>query len=208
MSASRSASGNFRRNAGTTFETPSFLSSGVPISTMVTPPASAAAATPRPCSIVATSTEIWKVKRVLSRSRTPAEAEWVTFAACWAQAWAGRIISNVAPTVSAPVANLPAPLRNDRRSMLFLRVMSGVLFNCRLTSVSPNEQQRLIVELPAMRARGTEEAIRNLRQRPAVVLREQRLRAVQAEIAVLRVEHLNQSVGNERQEISGLYVHG
>jgi serine beta-lactamase-like protein LACTB, mitochondrial len=52
----------------------------------VTPPASAAPATPRPCSTVATSTEIWNVKRVLSRSRTRAEAGWVTIATCWAQA--------------------------------------------------------------------------------------------------------------------------
>jgi hypothetical protein len=61
MSPSRSASGNFRRKAGTTFETPSFLSSGVPISTMVIPPESAAPATTRPCWMVDTSTEIWNV---------------------------------------------------------------------------------------------------------------------------------------------------
>ena len=91
MSASRSASGNCFRKAGTTFETPSFLSSGVPISTMLIPPANAAPATARPCAMVATSTEIWNVKPVLSRSITRAEAGWVSFAACSAQAELGRI---------------------------------------------------------------------------------------------------------------------
>ena len=50
--------GNRLRKAGTTFETPWVLSSGVPISTMLTPPASAAVATVRPRSKVPTSTEI------------------------------------------------------------------------------------------------------------------------------------------------------
>jgi hypothetical protein len=66
ISAKSSALGNCLRKAGTTFETPSFLSSGVPISTILTPPASAALATARPCCKVATSTEIWNVKLVLS----------------------------------------------------------------------------------------------------------------------------------------------
>ena len=58
MSASRRASGNCLRKAGTTFETPWVLSSGVPISTISTPPASAALATVSPRSKVPTSTEI------------------------------------------------------------------------------------------------------------------------------------------------------
>jgi EAL domain-containing protein (putative c-di-GMP-specific phosphodiesterase class I) len=33
------------------------------------------------------------MKRVRNRSRTRAEAAWVSFATCWAQAEAGRIIS-------------------------------------------------------------------------------------------------------------------
>src|SRR5215203_981550 len=67
--------------------------------------------------MVATSTEIWNVKRVLSRSSTRAETGWVTFATCWAQASLGRTVSKTAPPVSAPTANLPAPLMNPRRSM-------------------------------------------------------------------------------------------
>ena len=51
ISAKRSALGNCLRKAGTTFETPSFLSSGVPISTMLTPPVSAALATAKPANI-------------------------------------------------------------------------------------------------------------------------------------------------------------
>src|SRR5262245_62408607 len=51
--------------------------------------------------MVATSTEIWNEKRALSRSRTRADAGWVTLVTCWAQAEAGRMISKTAPIVSA-----------------------------------------------------------------------------------------------------------
>jgi len=68
-------------------------------------------------AMVATSTEIWNVKLVRSRSITRADAAWVAFAPCRAQASPGRSISNTAAVVSAPAASFPAPVMNDRRSI-------------------------------------------------------------------------------------------
>jgi hypothetical protein len=58
MSANNRASGKRWRKIGTTFLTPSHFSSGVPISTSVTPAARAAVATASPWGTLSVSTEI------------------------------------------------------------------------------------------------------------------------------------------------------
>src|SRR5204862_1016114 len=64
------------------------------------------------------------MKRVLRRSRTRADAAWAALATCQAEAALSRIPEN-ALNDSAPVAHLPAVLRNERRSIAGLRSMIG-----------------------------------------------------------------------------------
>src|SRR5690606_11946897 len=110
-----SASGKCSRNAGTTFATPCVLSSGVPISTISTPPSSAAAATVRPCAIVETSTEIWKLYCVRSRSASRALAACAASRLCAAGRGRMSARSAAAPAARPPSAARPPCTRNDRR---------------------------------------------------------------------------------------------
>ena len=70
------------------------------------------------------------------------------FAACRAQASSGRIVSEKAPTVSAPAASPPAPLRNDRRPMW----LAGRFLRSRRSQLLPSRHARPQSASPTQRA--------------------------------------------------------
>src|SRR5258708_26832824 len=63
------------------------------------------------------------------------------------------------------------------------------------------EQQRLIVELGAVRAGGRDDLLRDLRQRAVGQAAEDRLYRVHAELLVLAVEDFGQAIGNQRKQV-------
>ena len=69
-----------------------------------------------------------------------------------------------------------------------------------------NEQQRLIVELRAMLPRPGHQAFCDVDEWTIAVCDQHLLRPRQPQLPILRVEHFEQSVGDERQAITRLPV--
>lgn len=69
-----------------------------------------------------------------------------------------------------------------------------------------DEQHGLIVELRTMRARAGQELLGDLGQRTVGVRGEHFPRPGQPELAILRVEHFEEAVGHEREQVARLPV--